>query len=713
MIKPISRNCRASFAKTGRPLASSGAGLALLAMLVLGAGGCGGPEKTPNAAPASPPPSRLDVVLVTIDTMRADAPGFDGNAAGTTPLLDRFAATGRVFVDTHAHSVVTLPSHTNILTGLYPYQHGVRENEGFKLAANVPTLATLLHDAGYATGAFVSAFPLDSRFGLNRGFDVYDDSYPLESNPEAFQMSERRGDVTVAAALKWWASARGKPRFLWVHLYDPHSPYRPPEPFLSRFRQQPYLGEVAAADSFLEPLLAPFLSGHEAPALIVVTADHGEALGEHGELTHGIFAYEATLKVPLLLWGDGVSVGRDDRAAFHVDIVPTVLQRLGLTAPETLPGHSLLAPPESRSAYFEALSTCLNRGWAPLRGALREQRKFIELPLPELYDLASDPHEQHNLFADDRRAAGELRQSLPAENPWPPRQGKSTTEEQNRLRSLGYVTGGAAPRAVYTAADDPKTLIEVDALLQTYVERYGRGDFAGAAAAARAAIARHADSESYTNLSLALRQMERTAEATAVLKEALARGFDTEQIRRALGLTLSEAGHPEAAVAVLKPLAGSDDPTSVNALAIALTDAGQLADAEALLRAQAVRTPRDPKTRENLAIAVLRAGRAAEARDLLRALLAQQDSLPVSWNTLGVALYQTGDPNGALAAWGRAAQLDARQFDALFNIGLVATEAGQPGLARQALMRFVSTAPPARYAADIARARQLLTKLPQ
>ena len=660
--------------------------------------------------------ARPDVVLITIDTLRADAPGFAGNARAKTPLLDRLAAAGRVYTDTHAHSVVTLPSHTNILTGLYPHQHGVRENSGFKLSPQIPTLATLLHDAGYSTGAFVGAFPLDSRFGLNRGFDTYDDHYPLGSDPERFEMAERRGDTVVAAASAWWASHAAAPRFLWVHLYDPHAPYAPPEPFAAAFRDDPYDGEVAAADSFLAPLLEPLLDGRGRPAVVVVTADHGESLGEHGELTHGIFAYEATLKVPLVVWGDGVAPGRDPRPAWHVDIVPTILGRLGVAAPANLPGGSLLEParPATRG-YFEALSTALNRGWAPLRGALAARHKLIELPLPELYDLDADPREEHNLFSTDRRTAGELRATLPDERPWPPKKGAVTSEEAAQLRNLGYISGPASNRSTYGPADDPKNLLELDHLLQDFVARYGRGDFAGAAASARKAIALRADAEAYTDLSIALRQLERGEEAAAALREALSKGLDTEQLRRALGLTLSELGKSAEAVEVLRPLAGSDDAASVNALAIALTDQGHptaLAEAETLLRRQLAATPRDSKTQENLAIAVLKAGRAAEARDLLRAALAENERLPISWNTLGVALYQTGDAAGALAAWQRAVTIDPRQFDALFNLGLAALEAKQLQVARQALRQFVATAPPQRFAADIARAKQLLASVP-
>src|SRR5262245_46170340 len=203
------------------PLAVS---LALLSLTVLACRGEGGSEALGGGdIVANRPREAVDVILVTIDTLRADSVGFAGNKTVATPTLDRLAAAGRVYTDAHAHNVVTLPSHTNILTGLYPYQHGVRDNSGFTLQAAVPTLATVLKGAGYATGAFVGAYPLDRSFGLGRGFDVYDDDYPRGSRPEEFEIAERRGDQVVAPALAWWNAHRGQRRFLWVHLYDPHA----------------------------------------------------------------------------------------------------------------------------------------------------------------------------------------------------------------------------------------------------------------------------------------------------------------------------------------------------------------------------------------------------------------------------------------------------------------------------------------------------------
>lgn len=681
----------------------------ILAATLLSA--CGGPETSGS----SPTHQGADVVLITIDTLRADSVGFAGNKRVETPALDRLAVAGRVFDDAHAHNVVTLPSHANILTGLYPYQHGVRDNSGFTLPDRVPTLATRLKAAGYSTGAFVAAYPLDARFGLNQGFDVYDDSFPRGSNPDAFVIAERRGDQVVSAARAWWESQKGNRRFLWVHLYDPHTAYDPPEPFASRYRDNLYLGEVAATDSFLAPLLSPFLEGRESPALVIVTADHGESLGEHGELTHGLFAYEPTLKVPLVVWGPGVAPGRDGRAARHVDIVPTVLSFLGVETPQELPGTSLLAPAVQANSYFEALSTSLNRGWAPLRGLLGEGRKFIDLPLPELYDLPKDPKEQKNLFGQERRAARALRDALPQESVWPPPKGSVSPEEEARLRSLGYSTGSAGAKTAYTAADDPKSLVEVDRKLHQVVDAYSRGHYEEAAGLAREVAAERPDlPEAYEHLSLALRQLGRDGEAIEALQGALGRGLDRESIRRQLGLSLAEAGRSAEAVAVLEPLASSPgtDAATLNALGIALSDAGRHGEAVAVLQRVTGKYPQDPKGFENLGIVALRMDQPEQARTQLRHALALNDSLPIAWNTLGVALYRLEGPAPALDAWERSVALDPRQYDALFNIGLVAAQAGRAAQARQALTLFVATAPPARFGPDIQKARQILAQLP-
>ena len=691
-----------------RPLAVS---LALVLLTTLGCRGEGG--SAGGGGVSQRPDEAVDVILITLDTLRADSVGFAGNRDVSTPVLDRLDAAGRVYTNAHAHNVVTLPSHANILTGRYPFQHGVRDNSGFTLPESVPTLATLLKKAGYATGAFIGAYPLDSRYGLGQGFDVYDDDYPRGSNPSEFVIAERRGDQVIAPALAWWRSQQGKPRFLWVHLYDPHASYDPPEPFKSRYATRPYLGEVAATDSFLAPLLDPVIEGKETPALVVVTADHGEGLGDHGELTHGLFAYEATLQVPLVVWGAGVNPGRDERSARHVDIVPTVLGRLGIDPPEGLPGRSLLeAPAADEASYFEALSTNLNRGWAPLRGVIRGGSKWIELPVPELYDLPKDPGEKTNLADSERRTVAALRSALPEEAVWPPRKGNVSPEEERRLRSLGYSVGSGPSKAVYTAEDDPKNLIGIDRKLHQVVDLYSRHLYEEAAALAREVIAERPElAEAYEHAALSLRQLERHSEAIEVLRGGLGKVVADELLRRHLGLALAETGRGSEAVEVLQPFAETGDPATLAALGIALSDAGRHAEGEQVLRRLLARDGSDPKAHENLGIVLLRMSRAAEARDHLKRALELNDRLPIAWNTLGVALYQLEGPEAALGAWRKAYELDPRQYDALYNTGLVAASLGRREEARSALAQFARTAPPQRFEADIRKAQAILQEI--
>lgn len=675
-------------------------------------------EGSVGAASAGAPVS--NILLITIDTLRADALGCYGSREAATPNLDRLAAEGALFTNAHASNVVTLPSHANILTGLYPHQHGIRDNSGFLLSPGHETLASLLSRQGWATGAFVGAFPLDSRYGLDRGFEVYDDSYPPGASPEDFELRERPATEVAAAAAAWWTKQGGRRRFLWAHLFDPHAPYRPPSPFAEKFAAKPYLGEVSATDAALGPLLE--LARTEPGTLVIVTSDHGESLGDHGELTHGLFAYEATLKVPLIVWQAGsVRPRRDARQARHVDIFATAAAAAGLQAPTASPGRSLLplSPGESRAegsdlagaTYFEALSASLNRGWAPLTGVVRDGFKFVDLPIPELYDLKADPKEEKNLFEERRDVAAELKRLIPAgvtkAEPTPP-----DSEEARRLLSLGYLSGSAPRKESYGIDDDPKRLVDVDAKIHRVIDLFQRGAAAEAAKLARELVARKPDMAiGYEFLAFLLQGAGRDAEASAVLAEAQRRGIASQamQVRRAL--VLSESGRAAEALKVLRPFERSPDPDTQNALGLALADAGRIPEALDVYRRILERDPRDAIAYQNMGVALLKQGNAREAVERFDRALAIHGNLPNSWNARGVAQARLGDPDGAIASWRRAIELDPRQFEALFNLGIVAGQRGDRRLAREALTRFAETAPPALYAKDIAQVRGMLRKM--
>ena len=655
-----------------------------------------------------------DVVLVTIDTLRFDAVGFDGNTRGTTPNLDRLAAEGRVFTSAHAHNVLTLPSHTNILTGLYPYQHGVRDNSGFRLDRKVPTAATLLGSRGYATGAFVSAFVLDGRYGLSRGFQTYEELYRHVDVPLDFEIEQSRGGDVAAAAVTWYRANAGKPRFLWVHLYDPHAPYDPPEPFRQRFADDPYLGEVAYADQALSPLLETIRETRPAP-LFIVSADHGEARGDHGELTHGLFAYEATLHVPLMAWCPGlVPPGRDAGPVRHVDILATILDAVGAGADAKLPGRSFLGTRSTPAgdSYFESLSANFNRGWAPLRGLVRGREKYIELPIPELYDLAADPQEAHNLAPDGPDSLRQLRRALLEIPAGPTDPGPVGSEEAAKLRSLGYLSGASARKESYSADDDPKNKIAVDRQLHEFVQLVEKGDRDGALRLARLIVVSNPKMRmGYEHLAFLLREKGDLAEADRVLAQAEKNGLGGESLDCRRALILSEMGKAREAIALLQPYRESLDTETLNALGIALSDASRGKEALSIFARIQEIDPGNGLAYQNGGIALLKLDRAAEARENLEKAIAIHDRNPRAWNALGVAWMRLGSPEKAIEAWTKAVAYNPKQYDALYNIGLVSARTGDQARAREALERFVATAPPAQYARDIAEVRAALAAL--
>ncbi len=652
-----------------------------------------------------------DVILITIDTLRADALGFAGNRRVSTPYLDSLAARGIVFTNAHAHNVVTLPSHTNILTGLYPYQHGIRDNAGFTLDPSHPTLGRMLHDAGYATAAFVSAFPLDSRFGLNAGFDVYDDKYREGSNPLDFVVQERPAEETLDAAGAWYDSVTGRKKFLWVHLYDPHAPYDPPSPFREQYRDAPYLGEVAYVDAQLSRFLEPRLRSHP-NTFVVITGDHGEALGDHGEQTHGLFAYEATLKIPLVIVDPDRSPRKETAYVRHVDLVPTILTRVGARVPAGLPGRSLLGGSPGSDSYFESLSASLNRGWAPLVGMIHAGRKYIDLPIPELYDLAADPGETRNLAQIDRRDLFAIRRLLAANAP-PAKDIKRNVDaaEKAQLMSLGYISG-TVEKKTYTAADDPKNLIGVDNQLHQAVALYQTGQLPKSIDTLRAILKRDPNIKVAAEmLAFMLQQNETPAAAIDMLRRAVNTGTANEAMKVRLGLLLSETGQAKEALQTLQPFASGSDPDVLNAYGIALADSGELAAARAEFQRVLSIDHTNAKAFENLGVVALRAGDLIAARASLTKALALNDRLPASLNLMGVIEMKSGHPAEAIDYWRKAVDADPKLYDAMYNLAIVASRTGQNDVARDALRRFIAKAPPQRYADDIATARALLGQL--
>jgi choline-sulfatase len=696
------------------------AGILLLCGL-LAAGRCG----RQGSPPVVGREHGLNVLLITIDTLRADAIGAYGQPGGVTPWIDRLASGGVRFTNAHAHNVVTLPSHANILSGRLPSQHDVHDNAGFRFPPNVDTLATHLKAQDYQTGAFVSAFPLESRFGLSRGFDVYDDRFADAARP-AFLIQERSGRETTARAIRWIQSQGQNRWFCWVHIYEPHFPYAPPESLASRFPGDAYHAEVAAADAALGPLLEPILdAGRTDRTLVVLTSDHGEALGDHGETTHGVFAYEATLRVPLIVYQPRLFAPAIVGApAQHVDLLSTILDALALPVPPDLPGRSLLSTMATGrneaavggSTYFEALSAALNRRWAPLDGVIQGRMKYIDLPIPELFDLSTDPREEHNLAASQparvdalRNELGRLRGLRRAIGSRP-----ETAETRERLKSLGYLAAsGNSLAARYSEADDPKRLIALDALMQDVVSLYLTGNLPAAIARCRELIAQRPDMPlSFLYLGQIAREAGDLNEAIDALRKAVALAPDNAESAALLGASLTQAGQAAEASAILEQYERKHDPDVevLSTHALALARMGRAKDALATLT-----RARDLDS-SNAMLAVtagtvnLMAGDRGAARDQFESALRMNPGLARAHSSLGILDLEDRRLADAAAHWKVATAIDSREFETILASGLALGRSGRTAEARAALEFFVANAPPGRFSSEIDRTRRLLTR---
>jgi len=658
-----------------------------------------------------------NVLLVTIDTLRADAlRSYGGRAA--TPNLDHLAAQGARFTFAHAHAVVTLPSHASILTGLLPYEHGIRDNSGFRLPDDTPTLATQLKSAGFSTGAFIGAFPLTRRFGLATGFDVYDDQISELQGDRAMAVPERPADEVVSRAIGWIDRTPDR-FFAWVHVFDPHSPYAPPDPFRAEYADQPYHGEVAFVDHALGPLFERLRSLNR-PTLVIVTSDHGESLGEHNELTHGMFAYEPTLRVPLII--ATVSPGGDaprgrviDVPARHVDIAPTVLRALDLPGDDGWTGAALQPVITSgrgadRPTYFESMTYHLVRGWAPLRGVIVAREKFIDQPVQELYDLQTDPGELRNV-AHPRRARTDLLAGVlkTFDVMLPSRPGRESSEVAAALRSLGYVSGSTAPRTVYTERDDLKNLAGLNRRLHEADDALHAGDYDRAIALLAAVLDQRPDTaDAIVAMARAYWALGDAREAVGVLDRAVASGVTADEVRLRLGLYLAESRLDlPRAIAVLRTLP-DDDVEALNALGIAYGAADRWRDAIATFERILAIDSGNALAMQNIAAMYLTGNDLASAERFGRQAVDRDPALAKAHTTLGVVFARSGRRSLAIDEWKRAVSLDRTEFDALYNLVVLLAEAGLMGDARSYAKQFVDTAPRHVYAREVEQLSALL-----
>src|SRR5215471_8980043 len=443
----------------------------------------------------TPPRTAPNVVLITIDTLRADHVGCYGYKQVKTPNIDGLAADGARFERAFAVVPVTLPSHATMLTGTYPMLSGMHDFSVNKLNSQQATLASVLKQAGYATGAVVGSAVLDSRFGLNQGFDFYYDHFDFSRLDESnLDDMKRTGDVVADVALDWLGKNADKKFFLWMHLYDPHLPYHPPDAYAREYEDHPYDGEIAFADEQVGRLVR-FLKnkGLYQNTLIVLSGDHGESLGEHGEKTHGFFIYNATMHVPLIIRLPEKKTVRTVAAPVSlVDLMPTVLGALGIEIPAQVQGKRLLSAlredraDPGRSLYGETYLPRLHFNWSELRGTENAKYHFIDAPKPELYDLTKDPGETHNLIAEKKAVAEEMRAKLVGLI-HDYSTGKEMAEKtgldpalMERLKALGYAgfSGGSDPTISSRELPDPKDRVVVYELVSDAIADSQHGRYA-------------------------------------------------------------------------------------------------------------------------------------------------------------------------------------------------------------------------------------------
>ena len=603
-----------------------------VAILLCGLGaGCGGTDEA--AKPVAPAPAARNLVIITIDTLRADRVGTYGYAAARTAAMDRLARDGVKFTHAYATAPITLTSHASLMTGRYPAGHGARHN-GMRLDLKTPTLADRLSQAGFVTGGFVAAYPLDRRFGLIKGFQTYGDRMPPSRNGRA--VNERPGRAVVDEALVWLARHRGGRFFLWVHLFEPHAPYGDPADPRGLTPQARYDNEVAEAD-VQAGRVVDALGPDRLSTLVILAGDHGEAFGEHGEIGHSIFVYDTTLRVPLILSGGGLPRDRTiaDPVAL-IDVAPTALRLLGVGSFDAdgidlapaLNGLSL-AP---RDLYAESFAPLLDFGWSPLQSVRSRRWKYIDAPRPELYDIVEDPAETRDLGKSEASAVADLHDRTVRQAGGALRTETSVDPEARaRLQALGYAAGSASNAGSRRA--DPKDRRDEAARLAEVTSGELRGPVLERALR-RILTTDPQNPQANLRLGYVLLDSRRCHEAVSRFRSAIAAHLPSADAH--LGLAACEASERQfdAAAATLRDGEKIEpgNPVVMANLGVVLSDGGHPDEAIAPLQRGLTIDPDLHQARFSLAIAFARANRRAEAlstaEELLRRLPADAPQRP-------------------------------------------------------------------------------------
>ena len=657
------------------------------------------------------------VLLITVDTLRADHVGCYGYRRIATPIMDTLADTGVLFENAVTPAVMTLPSHATILSGLYPPTHGIRDNGDYRLNEGVLTLAEALRARGFRTGAVIGSFVLDSMFGLDQGFDSYDDSMPPQRENLTF-FAERPARAVTDAAMRFLENSRGSRFFLWVHYYDPHHPYTAPSPFAEQHPQRGYDAEITYVDSEIGRLLASMrIAGATEKTLVVLASDHGEGLGDHGEESHGIFLYEETVRVPLILsFPPHLPSGRRVASTVStVDLMPTILELLRIdpsSAASPVQGRSLWPligagdeEPEWHPAYAEAMAPLLDHGWSPLVAIRDDRFKYIEAPEPELYDLTLDPGEKTNIASGRAELAAEYRGRLEALTAEATRPGSSADptsldpDAAARLRSLGYAGGvgrssGSDPRSL----PDPKSMVGTLSRINSVIIDFGAGRYRKAVADAERLLEEDPENSSVRYyMAGALTQLERFPDAIAEFEHLLERSPQDTEILCNIGWCLINMDRPDEAAGRFRQVL-EIHPEHVYALAslgnIAFIE-GDFAEAARLFKQVLTIEPNHLASILTLAGMAEGAGKLSEAAVVYAHATAVDPGNANTWMSLGWVQFRLGEHDQAVTSLRRAQELqpDAPQID--LALGDVQLEAGQLDAARASYEKGLQNAPDA------------------
>ena len=632
--------------------------------------------------------SRLNVLLITLDTTRADRLGCYGYTDAKTPNLDFLAANGVQFLNAYCQVPLTCPSHCSILTGTYPVYHQVRNNGAYYLPPEIQTLAETLKTKGLETSAFVSSFTVDSRFGLDQGFDVYDDLLSPDQTFKALN-SERRADAVYASFSRWVDENKEGQFFSWIHFFDPHIPYDPPSHYREEFLDNPYDGEIAFMDFYIGKIIEKLREqGLLERTLIVVAGDHGEAFGEKREKGHGVFIYESTMRVPLIFYAaNNLPQGDLIEARVRlIDIMPSVLDMLNITVSPGIQGTSLLPHIEGKkkedlSSYIESYFPRENYGWSELVGLIDGDWKFIKAPKQELYNLRQDPREEKNLIQEESKVALEKRDMLEniikdSISPLVAEKRTLTSEERERLRSLGYISTSESPSG--EELPDPKDRIEELLLVQKAQEYEIEGKFPEAAAIYEKILSLRPDvATSYVNLALMKAQMMDFDETIRILEQGLKKMPESEVLLSRLGHTFMLLGRVKKALEAFD-LILKNNPRYFDALlgsAWMLDLIEQREDAQGYYRKALEVEPENKFARKNYAMSLASTRNFSQAIEIYLGLKKDYPDDYEIYQDLGIVLGYVGDVSQSIENLEKAVSLHPNPV-AYYNLAVAKKKVG-------------------------------------